>query len=69
MHKISQMENVIPLFQYEPLVLTLESETSDEEEERGQIDGAGPSQKKTNQSRNQQTSQEEEIFIKRKLEI
>ncbi len=69
MHKISQMENVIPLFQYEPLVLILESETSDEEEERGQIDGAGPSQKKTNQSRNQQTSQEEEIFIKRKLEI
>jgi hypothetical protein len=33
-HKISQMEKVIPLFRYEPLVLTLESETLDEEKER-----------------------------------
>jgi hypothetical protein len=33
MHKISQMEKVIPLFQYEPQVLTSEPETSNEEEE------------------------------------
>jgi hypothetical protein len=41
-HKISQMEKVIPLVQYEPLVLTLKSETLNEEKERGQIDGARP---------------------------
>jgi hypothetical protein len=34
-HNISQMEKVIPLFWYEPLVLILELETSNEEEERG----------------------------------
>ncbi len=39
-HKIFQMGKVIPLFQYEPLVLIQESETLDEEEKRGQIDGA-----------------------------
>ncbi len=35
MHKISQMEKVIQLFQYEPLILTLELETSYEEEKKG----------------------------------
>jgi hypothetical protein len=34
-HKISQMEKVIPSFQYEPLVLTPEPETSYEERDRG----------------------------------
>jgi len=47
MHKISRMEKVIPFFQYEPLVLTLESKTLDEEEERGQTDGVGPSKTRT----------------------
>ncbi len=37
------MEKVIPSFQYEPLVLTLEPESSNEEEERGHTDGARPS--------------------------
>jgi hypothetical protein len=41
-HKISQMGKFIPLFQYEPLVLILESKTLDEDEKRGYIDGAGP---------------------------
>jgi hypothetical protein len=47
MHKISRMEKVIPFFQYEPLVLTLESKTLDEEEERGQTNGVGPSKTRT----------------------
>ncbi len=34
-HKISQMEKVIQLFQYEPLILTPELETSYEEEKKG----------------------------------
>ncbi len=38
-HKISQMEKVIPLLQYEPLALTLKLKTSNEEEERGQTNG------------------------------
>jgi len=42
MHKISQMEKVIPFFQYEPLVMTLKSKSSYEEEKRGKIDGVGP---------------------------
>ncbi len=42
-HKISQMEKFIPFFQYESLILILESKTSNEEEERGQTDGARPS--------------------------
>ncbi len=41
------MEKVIPLFQYEPLVLIPKSETLDEEEEKGQINGVGPSNIKT----------------------
>jgi hypothetical protein len=35
------MEKVMPLVEYGPLVLSLELETSDEEENRGDIDGAG----------------------------
>jgi hypothetical protein len=34
-HKISQMEKVISFFQYEPLVLILELETSNEEVKKG----------------------------------
>jgi hypothetical protein len=37
------MEKVIPSFQYEPLVLPPKLETSNEEEERGNNDGAKPS--------------------------
>jgi len=48
MHRIFQMEKVIPSFQYEPLVLTLELETSYEEEERGNTDGVGPLVQKQN---------------------
>ncbi len=47
MHKISQMEKVIPFFQYELLVLIPESKTLDEEEKKGQIDGVGPSKTRT----------------------
>ncbi len=47
MHKISQMEKVIPFFNYEPLILILESETLDEEEERGQTNDAKPSKIRT----------------------
>ncbi len=60
MHRIFQMEKVIPSFQYEPLVLTLELETSYEEEERGNTDGVGPLVQKQNK-RNQQTLEEERI--------
>jgi hypothetical protein len=42
-HRIFQMDKVIPSFQYEPLVLTPKPKTLDEEEKRGNIDGAGPS--------------------------
>ncbi len=41
------MEKVIPLFQYEPLVLTPKPKTSNEEEERRQINGVGPSKTRT----------------------
>jgi len=37
------MEMVIPSFQYEPIIFTLKPETSDEEEEKGNIDGVRPS--------------------------
>jgi len=40
------MERVIPSFQYEPLVFTPKLETSDEEKERGNIDGGGLSSTK-----------------------
>jgi len=46
-HKISQMEKVILLFQYQLLVLTPKLETSNEEEEKEQIDGAKPTEIKT----------------------
>jgi hypothetical protein len=45
-HKISQMEKNMPSFEYEPLVLPPELETSNEEEKRGDIDGVGPSSTK-----------------------
>ncbi len=41
------MEKVIPSFQYEPLIFTLKPKTSDEEKERGNIDGARPSSIRT----------------------
>jgi hypothetical protein len=42
-HKISQMKNVMPSFEYEPLVLFLELDTLDEEEDKRDIDGVVPS--------------------------
>ncbi len=42
-HRISQMEKVIPSFQYEPLVLTPKLKTSYEEENKGNTNGARPS--------------------------
>jgi hypothetical protein len=41
------MEKVVSSFQYEPLILTPEPETSNEEEERGNTNGVGPSCIKT----------------------
>ncbi len=43
MHKISYMEKVMPSFEYEPFVLSQEPETSNEEEDKRNIDGVGPS--------------------------
>ncbi len=40
---ISHMEKNMPSFEYEPFVLSLELETLDEEENKRDIDGAGPS--------------------------
>jgi hypothetical protein len=37
------MEKVMPSFEYEPLVLSLELDTLDEEENKGDTDGASPS--------------------------
>jgi len=42
-HKIFEMEKIMPSFEYEPLVLSPKPETSNEEENRRDIDGAGPS--------------------------
>jgi hypothetical protein len=39
------MEKVIPSFQYELLIRTPKPKTLDEEKERRQIDGAGPSER------------------------
>jgi hypothetical protein len=39
---IFQMENVMPPFEYEPLVLSLELETLDEEEGKGDTYVVGP---------------------------
>jgi hypothetical protein len=36
------MEKIMPSFEYEPLVLSLELETSYEEEDKGNIDGVRP---------------------------
>jgi hypothetical protein len=41
-HKISQMQKVIPSFQYESLILILEFKNSYEEYEIGNINGARP---------------------------
>jgi hypothetical protein len=40
---ISQMEKVMLPFEYELLILSLEPKTSNEEENKGDIDGVGPS--------------------------
>ncbi len=45
--KISHMEKVIPSFQYEPLIFTLELATPYEEKQRGNINGARPSRIRT----------------------
>ncbi len=42
-HMIFQMEKVMPSFEYEPLVLSPKLETSNEEENRGDTYGVGPS--------------------------
>ncbi len=41
-HMISQMEKIMPSFEYEPLVLSPEPETLDEEEDRRDTNGARP---------------------------
>jgi hypothetical protein len=40
-HKIFHIETIMPLFEYGPLALSLELETSDEEENKGDTDGVG----------------------------
>jgi hypothetical protein len=40
------MEKVMTLFEYEPLVMSLEPEISDEEEDTGDTNGVGPSSTK-----------------------
>jgi hypothetical protein len=42
-HMIFQMEKIMLPFEYEPLILYLKLETSNEEEDKGDIDGVGPS--------------------------
>jgi hypothetical protein len=37
------MEKVMPLFEYEPLVLSLEPKTSNEEKNKEDLGGVGPS--------------------------
>jgi hypothetical protein len=39
---ISQMERIMPSFEYEPLVLFPQLEIPDEEEDRGNTYGVGP---------------------------
>ncbi len=46
-HKIFQMEKVMPSFEYESLILFRELETSNEEEDKGNTNGARPSGTKT----------------------
>ncbi len=46
-HKIFQMEKVMPSFEYEPLIIFPKPKTSNEEEDKGNTDGAGPSSTKT----------------------
>jgi hypothetical protein len=46
-HMISQMEKVMPTFEYEPLVFSPKLETLDEEEDRNNTNGARPSSTKT----------------------
>jgi hypothetical protein len=41
------MEKVMPTFEYDPLVLFLEPKTLDEEEDKGDTSGVGPSYTKT----------------------
>ncbi len=41
-HKISQMEKVMPSFEYEPLILSLEPKTANEDENKGDTNGARP---------------------------
>jgi hypothetical protein len=44
---IFQMEKVMPTFECEPLLFFLELETLDEEEDKGDTGGAGPSTTRT----------------------
>jgi hypothetical protein len=40
---ISKMEKVMPSFKYEPLVMSIELKTLNEEEDKGDTYGVGPS--------------------------
>jgi hypothetical protein len=42
-HMISQMEKLMPSFEYEPLILSPKPETSNEEKDKGDTNGARPS--------------------------
>jgi hypothetical protein len=47
MHMISQMEKVMPTFEYELLVLSPKPGASNDKEDRGNTDGVGPLDTKT----------------------
>ncbi len=55
----------MPSFEYEPLVMFLELETSNEEEDKGDIDGVGPQVQKWQIS--QETLEEERIVLRGRL--
>jgi len=41
-HMISQMEKIMPLFEYEPLIMSPKLKTLDEEEDKRDTNGVGP---------------------------
>jgi hypothetical protein len=54
------MEKVMPSFEYEPLVLSLEPETSNEEDKKGDTNGATPSSTRVAKD----TSEEEKTALR-----
>jgi hypothetical protein len=60
---IYHMEKVMPSFEYEPLVVFPKPKTLDEEEDKGDIAGAGPLGTKVVED--QETLEEERIALKR----